>query len=100
MAYSDDLEIELLLSSVYMPYEAASLSDDVIAILVEHAKRKRCRLVFGCDTNSNHPQWSCVDKDISGKSISNFISLIYVTPVILRYLCGFHNLVRNLRRTN
>ena len=39
VAYRDDVRIELMLSSVYMSYDAAALPND----LVEHVKRKRRR---------------------------------------------------------
>ena len=46
MAYRDNLGIVLMLSSVYMPYEAALPLGDLIGLLVEHANRKICRLVL------------------------------------------------------
>lgn len=67
--------IELLLSSVYMSYEAATPCDNIIAILVEHAQRKSCRLVLGCSANAHRTQCSSFDINIRDKSILNFIIL-------------------------
>ena len=44
---------------VYLPYETESHPDDLIELLVEHANRKRCRLVLGCDANSHHTKCIC-----------------------------------------
>ena len=53
VAYRGNLEIDLMLSSVYIPHEAASYSDDLIRLLVELSNRKRCRLILGCDANAH-----------------------------------------------
>ena len=50
---------------------AAASTDDFTALLVEHAKRKRCCLVLGCDANTHHIQWGSADINILNIIILN-----------------------------
>ena len=75
-AYRYDLAIELK-SSMYISYEAASPPDDLIGLLVEHAKRKRCRLVLGCNANAHHTQWGNSNTNTRGESTLNFTYIFF-----------------------
>ena len=67
------LGIDLMRSCVYNPYEAASPPNELIRLLVQHAKRKRSCLVFGCDANAHHTQRGSAGINTRGESILNFI---------------------------
>ena len=71
--YRDDLGIELMLSSLYMPYKTAVPLGDHIALLVQHAQsKKKCHLVLGCDANAHYTQLERAGTNIKGESIFDF----------------------------
>ena len=67
VAYKVDLGIDPMLQFVYITYEAASPPDDLIGLLLDHAKRKICWLVcWLVDANAHHSQRGSSDINISG----------------------------------
>ena len=92
VAYRDDLGIDLMLSSVYMSYEATSSLDNLIGLQVEYANRKRCRFVLSCNANAHHTQWGSADINTRCASIFNFIILNRLN------ICNTNNMDKSMIR--
>lgn len=64
---------DLIVGSVYMPYDRRTPPQKNVIKLVIHAKEKGLDLLLGCDANSRHIIWRSTDINPRGESLFNFI---------------------------
>lgn len=66
---------ELVLSSVYMPYDANESRPGALVISIyEHCSENGLPLILGCDTNSHHTLWGSSDTNARGEELVEFLA--------------------------
>ncbi|XP_072392212.1 uncharacterized protein [Diabrotica undecimpunctata] len=65
---------ELILASVYLPSDAATLPPTrEMEDLVNHCLSQKVEHIIGCDSNSHHLGWGSRDNNARGKSLYDYI---------------------------
>ncbi|XP_018403024.1 PREDICTED: uncharacterized protein LOC108779950 [Cyphomyrmex costatus] len=74
LEYDEDRHLDLLIGSVYMPYDSQEEPPPKrVRELVFYAKERGLELLLGCDVNSHHIGWGSSNINPRGESLHKFI---------------------------
>lgn len=63
----------LIISSAYLPYEAADPITPLLRDLVENSSKANIGLIIGCDANAHHVIWGSSDVNKRGEKLLDFL---------------------------